>query len=209
MIRAKTTVEMDIPTLHRALEKSALIGLRRLGAFARTVARRSMRKRKKASKPGAPPRVITGKLKKGIFFAIDKRNLSVAVGPMKIKRVGGKSIASGGRVPRVLEEGGRGSKRKNPRRMQRRVGGGGEVRITKANDDQGKMAIDYKGKRKYVIYGKLRNQEQVQRAEKIQTEIYGPKIFRKGLIKSRPYMKPADKVTRQKLIPGVFAGTFK
>ena len=209
MIRAKTTVEMDIPTLHRALEKSALIGLRRLGAFARTVARRSMRKRKKASKPGAPPRVITGKLKKGIFFAIDKRNLSVAVGPMKINRAGGKSIASGGEVPRVLEEGGRSSKSKNPRRTQRKVGGSGEIRFTRARDKQGKLSKGYKGKRFYVVYSRLKSQEQVKKAERIQTLIYGPKMLKRGKIKPRPYMKPADKVTRQKLIPGAFAGTFK
>jgi hypothetical protein len=53
----------------------------RQGALVRTIARRSIRKRKKVSNPGQPPTSRTGILKRFIFYSWDATSQSVVVGP--------------------------------------------------------------------------------------------------------------------------------
>jgi hypothetical protein len=86
--RAKVLAAVDDAT-RRQLIKA--------GSFVRRSARQSMRKRKKASEPGQPPRVDSGELKKFLFFAYEPAKKTVVVGPVQL----GKSIA-----PSVLEFGG-------------------------------------------------------------------------------------------------------
>lgn len=73
--------------------------LSQFGAFVRTAAKSSIKKRKKASPPGTPPSSHTGDLKRGIFFAFDPRKRSVVVGPT---RFDGRP----GDAPSTLEFGG-------------------------------------------------------------------------------------------------------
>jgi len=56
----------------------------RFGAYTRRTARQSIRKRKKASKPGKPPSSHEGLLKRFIFFGYDRRQRSVVIGPEKL-----------------------------------------------------------------------------------------------------------------------------
>lgn len=87
----------------RALDKGQRIALSKAGAFIRTSARMSMRPgrrkdgRRIYSKPGEPPRVWQGNLKKFTFFAYDEASKSVVVGPEGF---------SNSEAPRVLEYGG-------------------------------------------------------------------------------------------------------
>lgn len=56
--------------------------LSRFGYFTRADARQSMRKKKKPSAAGAPPRVVRGQLKNLLFFGYDSSRASVVVGPV-------------------------------------------------------------------------------------------------------------------------------
>lgn len=70
----------------------------RQGALIRTIARRSLRKRKKVSEPGNPPTNREGLLKKFLFFAWDASEQAVFTGPEKLGKTGS--------VPHLLEHGG-------------------------------------------------------------------------------------------------------
>jgi len=71
--------------------------LSKAGAFIRTAAKTSIRKRKGSAPPGAPPHSHEGSLRRLILFGYDRANDSVVVGPVGFK----KSTA-----PSVLEYGG-------------------------------------------------------------------------------------------------------
>jgi len=76
-----------------AVDKAARRVLSKFGAFVRRTARQSIRKRKKASKPGNPPSSHTGLLKQFIFFAYEPNRRSVIIGPEKlIGRVARKAL---------------------------------------------------------------------------------------------------------------------
>lgn len=66
------------------VDRATVRALSRFGAFVRTRARTSMRKRKKVSPPGTPPSVHTGLLKKFLFFAYDPERASVVIGPARL-----------------------------------------------------------------------------------------------------------------------------
>jgi phage gpG-like protein len=72
--------------------------LSRFGALCRTIARRSMRRRKGASPPGTPPNAHVGKLRDELYFAYDFKRDSVVVGPVLLTR---RSL-----VPQLHEFGG-------------------------------------------------------------------------------------------------------
>lgn len=73
--------------------------LSRFGAFVRTAARSSIRKRKKPSPAGSPPSSHVGLLKKLIYFGYDQSSKSVVIGPERLNS--GK-----GQAPALLEYGG-------------------------------------------------------------------------------------------------------
>jgi phage gpG-like protein len=69
--------------------------LSKFGAFVRTTARHSIKKRKSAAPAGSPPSSHTGLLKKFIFFGYDKDAKSVVIGPAKLN--------TGTEAPHTLE----------------------------------------------------------------------------------------------------------
>jgi hypothetical protein len=87
------------------VDKVQARNLSKNGGMIRTTARRSMRRRKKASAPGTPPSAHTKSpqfprgplLKDRLFFQYDSGTRSVVVGPEKL---------GGSRAPGVLETGG-------------------------------------------------------------------------------------------------------
>lgn len=72
--------------------------LSRFGAFVRTRARTSIRKRKGTSAPGGPPYSHVGLLRNLIFFAWDDSSKKVVIGPVLINKPTG--------APENLEYGG-------------------------------------------------------------------------------------------------------
>lgn len=90
-----------------AVGRARAAALSKAGAFVRTAARSSIRKRKRASAPGQPPSSHVGLLKNFIFFSFDPIPKSVVVGPEKLNQrafIGQNLIV--GTVPHVLEFGG-------------------------------------------------------------------------------------------------------
>jgi len=73
--------------------------LSRFGAFVRTAARSSIRRRKTPSAPGQPPSSHTGLLKKFIFFGYEPEKRSVVIGPARLNQ-------KIGNAPEALEHGG-------------------------------------------------------------------------------------------------------
>jgi len=67
----------------RIPDAKARVGNRQ-GALVRTIARRSIRRRKKPSQPGKPPTNRTGTLKRFIFYSWDATTQSVVVGPERL-----------------------------------------------------------------------------------------------------------------------------
>jgi len=89
----------DQPKVMNAVDKGTRRVFSRFGAFVRTEARHSIRKRKRASKPGQPPSSHTGLLRRFIFFGYERLARTVVIGPVKLN-------AKDGGVPQILEEGG-------------------------------------------------------------------------------------------------------
>ena len=81
-----------------AVDRGTRKVLSRFGAFVRTTARHSIRKRKAVSQPGEPPSSHAGHLKRLIFFGFDVERRSVVIGPTPFR--------GPAEVPALLEYGG-------------------------------------------------------------------------------------------------------
>ena len=90
-------VFFDRAAVTRSVDAAKRRVLSKAGAFIRTAARTSIRKRKGSSPPGKPPHSHEGSLRRLILFGYDRANDSVVVGPVGFKN----SVA-----PRALEHGG-------------------------------------------------------------------------------------------------------
>ena len=88
----------DRPAVVRSVDAARRRSLSRAGAFIRTRARTSMRKRKGTSRPGQPPYAHEGSLRRLVLFGYDRGSDSVVVGPVGFRR---------STAPNVLEFGGR------------------------------------------------------------------------------------------------------
>lgn len=91
---------LDRPAVQDALTRANKRVLGKAGAFVRTSARRSIRKRKAVSQPGSPPSSHNGLLRDGIVFGYDAARETVVVGPRKLRTRGGDG------TPTALEFGG-------------------------------------------------------------------------------------------------------
>ncbi len=89
----------DRPAVQRAVNKAKRAALSKAGAFIRTTARHSLRRRKGAAPPGQPPHSHVGLLKRFLFFAYEPASESVVIGPAKLNKPT--------EAPRVLEHGGK------------------------------------------------------------------------------------------------------
>ena len=83
----------------RRVDKATRRVLSRFGAYVRTAARSSIRRRKRISRPGEPPSSHGGLLKRYILFGYDTGRRSVVIGPMKLNQ-------KVGNAPEALEHGG-------------------------------------------------------------------------------------------------------
>jgi hypothetical protein len=88
-----------------AVNKATLKALSNAGAFIRTRARSSMRRRKGISSPGQPPSVHAGQLKDRLYFAYDPSARSVVVGPERYAKA---------EAPPLLEFGGTATRKGKP-----------------------------------------------------------------------------------------------
>lgn len=169
----------DRKVVLNAMSKTEKKEFSKQGAIVRTRARQSMRKRKKPSLPGQPPRVVKGQIKKFLFFSWDNTTRTVVVGPTLLPKGTG--------APSTLEYGGTSKGGRNPRRRLRKIGSGGEIRV--------------EGKR--VTYARIRTEAQAARANKLNEQLYGPLKFGPARIAKRPFMHPALTERVPKLAPAL------
>lgn len=156
-----------------AVDKAKPAVLSKSGAFIRTAAKSSIRKRKKPSPPGKPPSSHTGLLRR-IFFAWDPSTKTVVVGPVKTNQVffDGQSQPVTGTVPGVLEHGGQ---IKTMQVLSKRMFTG-----------------KYGGERDYWVRADLRSRRRLAGR---------PMRIKTSRINARPYMGPALKQESPKLPP--------
>ncbi len=103
---------LDTPRVRRAVDKGTRAALSKAGAFIRTAARHSIRKRKGVSEPGKPPHSHAGHLRRLIFFSYAPADQTVVIGPVRF---------GGGEAPSLLEFGGTTSLKDRARRRRRAV----------------------------------------------------------------------------------------
>ena len=89
----------DEKKVRDAADRARQRALARFGAYVRTAARTSIRKRRRPSEPGQPPSSHTGLLKRFIFFGYDRQWRSVVIGPTRLNQATGDA-------PPALEYGG-------------------------------------------------------------------------------------------------------
>ena len=97
-----TTLFFDSRAVLDKVDAATRKVLSKFGAFVRTTARHSIRKRKKVSDPGKPPSSHVGTLKRLIFFGYDLGSRSVVIGPAPFR--------STVEAPPLLEYGGTASR---------------------------------------------------------------------------------------------------
>ena len=97
-------VRIELAESNKVLAKASAGARRALmkqGAYLRTVAKRSISTKPKPSRPGHPPRSVTGLLRDFLIFRFDQSAQSIVVGP---------AFLSGSKVkptiPEILETGG-------------------------------------------------------------------------------------------------------
>jgi len=116
MIRFEMTqLFFDSKKVRRAVDRTTRRVLSKFGAFVRRTARSSIRKRKKASRPGSPPSSHTGLLKKFIWFGYEPAKCSVVIGPARLSQAGR------GEAPHLLEYGGTGTVERRGKRKRAKV----------------------------------------------------------------------------------------
>jgi hypothetical protein len=89
----------DTKAVMGAVDRATRKVLSKFGAFVRTAAKHSIRKRKAVSQPGSPPSSHAGHLRRLIFFGYDPTRKSVVIGPTPFR--------SEAEAPPLLEYGGR------------------------------------------------------------------------------------------------------
>ena len=112
---------VDRPRVMKAMLRARKQPLMKAGAFIRRTARQSMKKRKRPSAPGTPPRAHTNGVNlRTIFFAWDILRENVVVGPVLFRG----ADDGGGKTPKLHEFGGHKRKvvrdRYGPKRFGRR-----------------------------------------------------------------------------------------
>ena len=98
-MRVKT--QNRIATLRKKAKQGNITSLGHAGAAIRLTARRSIRRRKKASLEGTPPNTRRGQLKRAIVYSVEKNRGLVVIGPQKdVVGTAGKAHEFGGRYRR-------------------------------------------------------------------------------------------------------------
>ena len=107
MIGVSARTQDSTRKVARRTKQGSIKSLGHAGASIRTVARRSIRRRKSASAEGKPPHTRKGQLRSAIFYSVEKSNDQVVIGPEHGKV---------GRSASAHEHGGRYRRQRYPRR---------------------------------------------------------------------------------------------
>ena len=182
---------LDDPVIRKYLDEKSRRALNVLGSVTMREARRLIQKRIQPSKPGEPPSSPTGTLKRTIVYGYDTSARSVVVGPYRMRS---KVKVN---VPNVLEYGGyvitatdwtpaEVGKYAPIRIARTRAGLGGNKRTKTLGRKGGGRQIYW------VAYAKIKTEAQAERANKLLTEMHGPRTSHRLVkIAPRPYMSKA------------------
>jgi hypothetical protein len=190
----------DRPKVQRAVGDATRRVLSKFGAFVRTAARHSIRKRKAVSQPGNPPSSHTGLLRNRIYFAYDPARQSVVIGPTPINQVTfDRDIKPvSGIVPEILE-----------------YGGSAGVIEEAFRGDGGRLIWRRRDLRRYgkvALVGKLRANLAGGQAIRLPDGNFvvptGHNRFRTYHVKARPYMGPAFEQEKKNL-PALWADSVR
>ena len=105
-INVTKQIFFDRDRIVRAMDAKTKKVLSSTGAFARTVMRRGMRKRKKISQPGEYPSAHEGSLRRLVYFGYDEPTQSLVVGPTLFRSKVGVGIGTASTVPELVNYGG-------------------------------------------------------------------------------------------------------
>jgi len=167
LVGMTATTKVETRRVKAAVEQATIRSIPRAGAYIRGIARRSIRRRQTASRPGAPPHTRRGRIKSAIRYDIGPAKTSVAIGPAR---------ESAGRLWRTLEFGGPAIF--SPLSDKIEVGGYGPIRPGR--------------KAKRPIRIKIRTPGQAARARAlIAAENARRAAAAKSTISPRPFMRPA------------------
>lgn len=191
----------DATDLLSAADRARAESLERGAKTVRLIARRSMRKSDKPSKPGRPPSARTDRkrgmqLRDKTLAIYDPSTRTAVVGPAQLS--GGRAV-----VPSLLERGGT---IPPARRVKRRIGGGGPIELLSGSSTRrGAKAIARDPLGRKAVYIKLLTNRQVARATYLEDVIYDVRYAR---VAARPYMAPALEKSR-KYIVEAFRGSVR
>lgn len=198
---------LDRPEVTRNMSRATVDAFMKVGGTTRIVMQRIMLKRaiNKHAPPGTPPYAHdSGKgplLRRFVEFAVENpaaKNPDLIIGPRILpgKR---RSVQP---VPNLHEVGGWSDQTKNPRRVERRVGGSGIIRVNEISDSKKrkkttttnattKYVENRHGKKILVTFGKIRTMKQLGRVNRNEEYVYGPMIIGPSKYEPRPFAKPA------------------
>ena len=91
--------------------------LSKFGAYVRTAAKSSIRKRKAISAPGQPPSSHAGHLKRLIYFGFDSDRRSVVIGPVPFKQGEAPALLEQDHVPGTMRRVARFDRKRGRRRV--------------------------------------------------------------------------------------------
>ncbi len=176
MIRINIKAHLDADRIRRKVDQASFNSLGHAGGTIRKTAYRSIRKRKKTSRPGSPPSSPTGRLRRSFRYEVERQTPGVVIGPVN---------EISGRLWNLHEFGGIARKRRRLKRHRFRVGQHGPVRSL--------------GNGRFVRI-ELRTAAQANRARRLIDE----ENQRRGAEKprrypKRPFMKPALDTHRAQL----------
>jgi phage gpG-like protein len=188
MIRLTVRTQFDKRKLKKKAETATFTSIREAGGAIRKTASRSIRKRKKASKPGSPPNTQTGMLRRVIRYEVTSNKTEVIIGPVN-------EIA--GRLWNLHEFGGVATKRRKLKPHRFRVGEHGPIRIKQQGNKTKFARIE------------LRTAAQANRATRLVAEENERRSDNKPRhYPKRPFMKPALDANRSRL-PMFWANSVK
>jgi hypothetical protein len=190
VIDVKVRIKSETGKVARKVKAANITSLGHAGAYIRGIAKRSIKVSKEPAPPGHQPHTRKGRLKKAIFYGVERERQGVVIGPTA-SGVGqiGHTHEFGGTEPPKKRKG-----RKANFRLQ--VGGHGP--------------IDVEGGKPVVV--RLKTDRQVARAQEVAQSLSpsqgGPESKRPRRYPPRPFMGPALEISKTRL-PRIWANSVR
>lgn len=182
VVSTRTTVRMKPEQLKKKAAEGSFRSLRHAAGAVRLTARRSIRRRKKASQPGSPPHTQSGNLKRSIRYEVTQDD--ALIGPVN---------EFGGRIWNLHEFGGMGRPRRLLKPHRFKPGEFGPVRVRRRGAKPTQATSFHRAR--------LRTTAQAARATRLieeenqrRTGGPGPRRYPR-----RPFMGPALEMMRPRL----------